>query len=148
MKTIQEAQDYIIANREKGAACPCCGRFCKLYPRKLHSEMAIFLIKLVRQHKLTSDWVHVRRIVITTTKASTDGIYLIHWDLIVRKSGSSGLYKPTEKGIDFAMRLVRVPRQVFVFRNQPVGFSSDDVDIVEALGDKFDYQQLMSGKVP
>lgn len=41
-------QEIPFPNREAGYVCKCCGSFCKLYRRKLNSNMALVLCTLLK----------------------------------------------------------------------------------------------------
>jgi hypothetical protein len=146
-KTIKEAKDFIINHREDGVECPCCGQFCKLYKRALNSSMARFLIWIVRTVD-TETWVDWRDAPASVVHGGDYG-KLKHWDLIENMVNhnptqrTSGMWKPTPKGVSFVQRRIRIPKQVFIYDNTVIGFSKENVDIVSALGKKFNYQELM-----
>lgn len=140
--TIDEAKAHVELYRKDGVTCPVCGRLVKEYHRKLHAEMASFLIGLVRKHKAEGGFIHVRELnPKNTRKASTDASYLQHWALVVK--GDAGYYKPTEDGIDFALGLLTMPKYVHLVNNEVVGWSEEQIDIRSALEDKFNYDELM-----
>ena len=141
---LKEARDYVDARARDGVECPCCRHFVKVYRRKLHREMATFLIHLVRQYRRTGEWTHVRDLdAAGTRKSSTDASYLVHWGLLERRG--RGEYRPTEEGIDFVMDRIEVSRWVELRNNEPQDFSSETVSVVNALGSPFDYKALMRG---
>lgn len=152
--TLAQARAYLKqgATSSEGVGCPCCGRLAKVYKRKLHTEMALFLIGLVKKYKKTRDWINVRDVIPggdKSAKASSDGAYLVHWRLIEpqpKPEGGKrqGFYRPTDRGIQFAEKKIRVPSHVALFDNKVVGWNDKLVYIDEALGDKFDYEELMS----
>jgi len=147
-------QDEIIALMRNGqhVSCPMCGRLCKIYPRKLNKEMARFIIRLVRRYEVTRDWVHVREIVKTNTFASSNGTMLIQWGMLLHKAKdprdtkhkTSGLWKPTQRGIDFVYNRVRVPSHLKLYHDVKTGESTTTVNIIEALGESFHYTELMA----
>lgn len=151
--TLAQARAYLKqgATSSDGIGCPCCGRLAKVYKRKLHTEMALFLIGLVKKYKENRDWVNIRDVIPggdKSSKASSDGAYLVHWRLIEAQpkpqgGKKQGFYRPTERGIQFAEKKIRVPSHVALFDNKVVGWNDKLVYIDEALGDKFDYQELM-----
>jgi hypothetical protein len=55
-----------------------------------------------------------------------------------------GLWRPTEQGCDFVDRKISVPKKLFFYANQVVGASQDRIYITDALGSKFDYEELMA----
>lgn len=132
-----------VCGNHNQVVCPVCDGLVKEYKRKLHSSMALFLIKLIKQHDTTNDWVHTREI-FQGEKAATDGSYLVHWGLVEKRPHRNGYYKPTTKGRLFAGNFLRVPRQVYLLNNKVQGWSAKTTSITEALGDKFDYNELMA----
>ncbi len=145
--TLEESIEYVseVLGSSASEECPCCGQIVKLYPRKLHDRMAAFLCALVRIWKAEKDnaWIHIRRIN-TGEKASTDASYLVHWGLVERESG---MYRPTKKGVRFAMGKIRVPSHAMVYnRKYCLGFSGTRISIKDALGEKFDLDELLYGK--
>jgi len=150
---ISKITKVIGDNAEQGLDCPCCGRYVKLYKRKLHSEMATFLMQLVRQYNNVPRWYSTRELIISARKASTDGSYLVHWGLIERKqstnsSGDScGMYKPTKLGIRFAQNQVSVPSHLHMVCGEVAGFSENHIYIEDCLETPFEFAQLMGGIV-
>ena len=49
----------------------------------------------------------------------------------------------TQLGKDFVRDLVRVPARVAIYNDSFMGHSTDTINITEALGQKFDYVELM-----
>lgn len=145
MVTLEEARAEMLKHVEDGVACPCCGRLVKVYKRKLHAEMAVFLIKLVRAHLREKRWYHTRELIRTQTKAATDASYLEHWRLLERCEGREGLYRPKPRGISFVCYGLRVPSHVYLLNNEVQGWAPTSVSVREALGTRFDYDELMRG---
>ncbi len=153
--TLAEARGDVMRMRGNGVVCPCCDSYCRVYRRKFHSEMARFLVTMVVRHRLDPRWFHVREVVAGgsgATKSSTDGSYLAHWGLVEPKpktSGekSSGLYRPTEKGAVFVDGRITVPSHIFLYNNQVEGWSDTQTTIQEALGNRFNYPELMGETV-
>ena len=136
-----------------GEPCVTCGQLAKEYKRKLYSSMAMALIYLCRIHKQTKDWVHVNDVTKKTLRhfnnRNGDMAKLEHWGLIYQKTNedtekrTSGLWKPTEKGIDFALMDGKVMSHVKFYNGSSTGFAGELIDINQALGDKFSYAELM-----
>jgi hypothetical protein len=134
----------------KGLRCDCCGRLVKVYPRALNSEMARFLLLLVRAYKTYPRFYSMRDLFPKDHKATSEGTYLLHWGLIEKSDGTNsamapaGTYRPTEKGLRFVHGLERVPTHAHVIPpNKLVGWSDKTTDIKQALGKKFNYDELM-----
>jgi hypothetical protein len=155
--TLAEATTWLRAHVKKGAVCPCCEQGAKIYQRKLSSSMAAALILIRRAFRKQSDWLHVPEYL---TEVAANGAIirggdwakLVHWGLLEakddekRKDGSRrvGFYKITQLGIDFVEGRVRVPRYVYIYAQKRVGVSDKTTSVQEALGDRFNYGEMMS----
>jgi hypothetical protein len=75
---------------------------------------------------------------------------LHHWGLLETKKNTdkkvrgSGLWRLTPLGRDFIYRHVTLPKYAFVFNNRLEKYSEEQVDVVQALGKKFSYEELMN----
>lgn len=154
--SLEEAKNWLRERFEDGAKCPCCNQFVKLYKRKLNSSMAHALILIYKFFENNQDeWLHVpsylSRVSSSATVRGGDWSKLRYWGLIeaekaTRDDGSErvGTYRMTERGKEFILSQIRVPRHVYLYNQSPV-FRADEetVSIREALGDKFNYAELM-----
>ena len=132
-------------------ACDCCGGKTKLYRRKLNSGQARVLIALYH----AVDWVHLgRTIPALVAEVQGDTSKLTHWGLAeARPSESdstkrdSGIWRITADGRAFVLRTHEVPSHAYVASpgDRLLGMESTTVDIVEALGEGFNYHELMRG---
>jgi hypothetical protein len=121
--------------------CPVCDRQAKRYKRKLHTEMALFLVKLRRLSTPNGRWVEVREIISAVPKASTDGSYLRLWGLLEKKG--VGLYRVTRDGALFVDGQLSVEKYAHTFNGEAEKFSGPFISIDDALGDKFSVSQLL-----
>lgn len=142
----------MVAAWEKGTCCPSCGQFVKVYRRKLNSAMAVALISVYRYFEQPSadEWLHVAKHLVSRKIQRSDEAKLVYWDLLrplsaERPDGSkrNGFYKITEKGRQFVRGEINVPAYVNVFNQTVYGFSDETTSIVEALGSRFNYAELM-----
>lgn len=155
METLKEARQYLKENYEKGCKCPLCKQNVKLYKRKLNSGMAIFLMGLYWLHKndklqggfyRNSMVLEYRNIV----ASSLDYSVLKHFGLIEERINAennkknSGYWRLTEKGFSFVKGEITVPMRVHLYNNEVQGFSEEHTTIQQALGDNFDYDELMN----
>ena len=149
METIKEAKQHLRANfKHKGTNCPCCGQFVKLYKRKLGSVMARTLIQL---YKMDKEFNHVREIVKGISETGTnDFSKLAYWGLIDEMSNdslakrTSGFWRITPKGRQFVERKITVNQYALIYNRLCEGFSVETINISEALGKKFNYNELMT----
>jgi len=155
--TLLDASTWVQERVRRGAVCPCCDQLAKLYKRKLNSSMAYALILIRRAFLTQTDWLHVPEYLTKVCKTGAtvrggDWGKLVHWKLIVAKDdevrgdGSKrvGFYKITDLGISFVDKRVAVPKYAFLYAQKCVRMSEDTTTIDEALGDRFNYGDLMS----
>ncbi len=142
-----------------GVVCPCCDQFCKLYRRKLNSGMARALIAIATvQNRVETQTreLDINFFVETPKLRFSNGEYarLRWWGLLEQRklrqdekeSGekkNSGRWRLTDKGRQFVEGKIRIPRDIFIYNNVVTGFSIEDISIHEALGKKFNYDELM-----
>jgi len=131
-------------------ACPCCGQRCQRYKRKLNSDMGRWLIWLVMEYGREKNWIDVKGVEVR----GGDYAKLEYWGLVEHKPNedekkkSSGLWKPTKDGVAFVFNRLRVPSHVFLFDGELLGFETTQTNIEQAIGDAFDYPELMQDSVP
>lgn len=147
METIKEAKDFLNENYKEGCICPCCNQTVKLYKRKLNSGMARVLIAM---YKKGGSFFHVKDYLREyNIKNTHDWTLLKYWGLIEpmdnHKGGQElGYWSITEKGKQFCKGELKLQKHVLIITNKMIGFSSEDTDIVESLGNHFDYNELMN----
>ena len=148
METIIEAKQFIDDNiEEAGCRCPCCDSFLKMYRRKISSSSARALITLASHQK----WVDYKTVYATKNGIVGDFSKLRYWgvvenmpevDLNADKRGS-GLWRITQKGMDFVMNKIPLPKYVFLYQGKLKGFGSDLCKIKDCLGEKWSYSEIM-----
>ena len=147
--SLADAKNWVQENKKDGCVCPCCDRKKKVYKRALNAGMACELIKLFKVNKPEPE-AFMAHYTFTSTR-SGEISKLRHWGLVEQKEKSpedenkrtSGYWRITQRGIDFVLRKVRVKGHIFMEDGKCVGYSNETTDIVEALGKKFDYNELM-----
>jgi len=155
-KTLEEARALVEQVKEgklEAFDCPCCEQRCELYPRVLYTRMARFMIQLVKVWERTEDWVNVRHNpIFRATTVNGDYGYLPFWGLAVQKpndsdptKNKSGFWKPTPLGVKFVYNMVSVSRCAYIYNNEVQFWDDRKVFITDALGKKFNYQELMEG---
>jgi hypothetical protein len=152
-RTLAEARLDLGEALGEGVFCPCCGQYAKEYKRKLNSRMARSIIWLVRRFRETTDWVDVARTAPRFVVAGGGEMAkLAHWGLIEQrmntdeKKRTSGVWRPTQRGIDFVQERCSVPSHVYLYNNEVRGWAGTKTDIRAALGKRFDYAELMGWK--
>jgi len=135
------AKQWLRERVENGEKCPCCGQFAKVYKRKINSGMARALISMYRSQGL--GWFHLPSV---RTWTSRDEAALAYWGLIEQGGPDTpvGTWRVTELGELFVREKTRVYKYARIYDGRCLGLQGDLVGIKEALGDKFDYAELMS----
>lgn len=157
MQTLSEAIKFVDENSNKGVECPCCKQHVQIYTRPLTSSMVVALIIFYQSKNVDADDFGHAEDILKESKANSsirgDFPKLRFWGLIEPKSGekndgnkNNGLYKVTEKGEQFVQKLITVPATATIYNNTCIGFSEKQINIEEALKNKFNYNKLMTGE--
>lgn len=145
MDSIQAGKQWLLKQLEDGAPCPLCGQHAKMYKRKINSGMAKSLIHMYRI--AGTGWVHVSAI----GAHSREEGKLAYWGLLEEQKasgthgGRAGYWRVTDKGEAFLLGKISVPKYAKVYDGRVFGFEGDRVVIEDALGTKFNYNDLMTG---
>lgn len=152
--TVDQARRDLLAKLDEGVVCPCCGQLARRYRRALDGMMAEGLVRLVIKFLQTKDWVHVHDIPLGDRDVRAMGGHfalLRHWGLTIAKERdestrgrTSGYWKPTAHGIDFALSRRAEPAAVFIYNNTVYGKDSRKILIRDSLDEKFDYLSMVS----
>jgi len=67
-----------------------------------------------------------------------------HWGLTRQKEDSVGLWQPTREGILFVQNKTTVLSHVLLYNDKFHGYSGNEISIIDALGPKYDYNELMT----
>lgn len=144
--TLKEAQDLLRTLIDEGHKCPCCTQFAKVYKRKLHTSMATGLIVVA---KLAPEWVPIADVL--EHKQIADFAKLRYWGLVIEEpahredgSGRTGYWRVTGAGHRFVDNTLSVPSHARVYDGRSLGLTGKYISIRDALGDRFDYGELMA----
>lgn len=128
--------------------CPCCGRFSKIYTRKLYSTICWQLIRAYRLGA-ADEWVHSSQLIPNGVSGVGDFAKAKYWGLIVPKQNddaskkASGEWMLTALGVSFILGKVSVPKHVLVFDDSVIHQSVETASIVQCLDEQFNYSELM-----
>lgn len=148
--TLVEARTELLHRIPEGERCPVCTQFAKMYRRKVNSSMAAGLIEMYKAFGTELGYLQdVRR----KTKATDnrEESKLRYWGLVVeddsRRSdgGRTGWWRVTPKGEQWVLGTSTVPKYAHLYDGECLGLGGDQVTIMDALGQKFDYHDLMKG---
>lgn len=146
--TLTDARGWLRDRVDEGAECPCCTQFAKVYRRKINSGMARALITL--WHKAGRDYVHLNS---TVSAISHEAAQLSWWGLIEQDpeieredGGRSSFWRITPLGVAWLHNRCTVPKYARVYNGRVLSMiESESHSIVDALGTRFDYAELMAG---
>lgn len=151
MTTLEQAQEWLRKHVDEGAKCPCCTQLAKVYRRKINAGAARALVRMVVRYG-EGEWVHVP----TTADFSRLGgewAKLRFWGLVVEQpevredGGRAGYWQVTPLGRAFALGRARVPKYARIYDQRLLGLVDEQtVDIHDALGTKFNLEDLMAGR--
>lgn len=151
--TIREAKAFLrLHARNRGASCPCCGQFVKVYRRNVTYAMSKSLI-LIAQNTKPDEYIHVQNLLTEHKHANSDWAKFAHWKLIepqagIRADGSSrdGYWRLTAKGRQFVGNALAIPASATMYNGKAHEFSDKLVTIKQTIGTNFDYDTMMNRK--
>jgi hypothetical protein len=139
-----------------GGHCPVCERWGKIYKRNINRTMAMSLLWLNQNSLWENDerqWVDVPKTAPRWLVRSNQLPTLAWWGIVERAPSNdkslkhSGLWRPTAIGDAFAMGKVSIRRGVFTYNNKVQGFTNERVYIHECFKTRFDYEEVMNGRM-
>lgn len=131
------ARAWVHANREEGVRCPCCDQYAKTYKRKFNSGLAYALIQIARAFPVGKPFLTK---MVTTIH---DPGMARHWGLLERVPDTAA-WRLTQDGLDFVLHRIEIEKFAVIYNNKLLRLDDSEwVDIRKALGDKFDYEELM-----
>lgn len=161
--SLEDAKKWLRARFSKGATCPCCQQFVKLYKRSLSKSSAYVLLLIARYYNRIGvkqdDWLHVPSYIAEVAVGNPrraaavrgDWAKMKHWGLIeekpdVRDDGSPrvGYWRMTQLGRQFVKREIKVPAHIFIYNGEPLQRAVEEmVTIDDALTVEFSYAEIM-----
>lgn len=148
--TLREARDKLreLLINDNALNCPCCTQRAQVYKRQIHASMARELIKAYR---IVTPGSFFRAFDVRQHSAG-DFAKLSYWGLIEEEKarredgGRSGWWCVTSKGEAFIRGHIVVPKICRVYNGKALGFREPLISIRDALGKRFDYDELMRGE--
>lgn len=143
---LEDAKVETLRKLTEGSHCPCCGQFAKEYKRKLNTGMALCLVNLYKLGKW-EEYHHISKIFVGHPG---DFAKLKYYGFIVEEvnmnttTRTSGMWRITDEGRRFILRERTANSHFKVYNSEFRGFEGDQIDIIEALGEKFNYAELMA----
>lgn len=165
---ILRVQRFFASNLDKGTDCPCCTRHAKRQLRPLGCGPARWLIEIVYLSD-EGQAIHTGTVLKSLKGKNISGSdatsVLPLYGLIEpakdpnagtnppppssrahAKGRTSGFWKPTKLGRAFALDKIQVPAKVVTCLGVPEAFDGDLISIKDAIGKKFNYDEIMGRK--
>ena len=149
--TLEAAQDYLRARVDKGVTCPCCTQMARTYRRPMNSVIARAVAALYQEHVL--EFGHLptvaRRRMPDVAHQGGQLNLGQHWGLIedeVRRrpdGGRTGYWRVTLLGEQWLLGQTAVPKYARIYDGRCLGMDGALVRREDALGEHFDFAQLM-----
>jgi hypothetical protein len=134
-----------------GMACPCCKRFAKLYPYTISSAQAA-AFKWIVDHTGRGKYIDVQANAPRWLLQSNSHGKLVHWSLLHTqktkdpRTKTSGMWGPTEFGMDWFAGHTSVHKYALVFADKCHGLRGDPVKFGDVF-DRYAYNILMATTV-
>lgn len=155
-RTLKDARDSVMARRwdKPGIYCPCCDQLAKVYHRKINATMARWLIALHKRHQAEPRWYRIREPWSLRILGGTgDAAKLQYWGLIEEDENddpetkrTSGRWRPTSRGDAWVRNELSVDRITHVYNATVLGSEGPPWTVVNALGKRFRYADLMNNE--
>lgn len=145
--SLGEVRDWVVERIEDGVECPCCDQHAQLYTRKLNSGMARVLI--AQWTTARQEFCHTA----TLVPRLREGAKLAYWGLLESEGtlrpdgGHAGRWRITDQGRLFVLGNLSVPRVARLYNGRVLELTGPLIDIQQALGNKFNYAELMGVRV-
>lgn len=146
--TVAQAQQWLVRNVGLGARCPCCSQMAKVYRRTINTGMARSLIAMYLHGQDRQSWVHLPTVI---GRRSAEEGKLRYWKLVEERPGTrddgghAGFWRLTDLGRQFVAGQVTVPKYARVYNGKLLGLDGPQISIRDALGERFNYDELMAG---
>jgi hypothetical protein len=161
--TLEDAKKWLRTRFGKGAACPCCNQFVKLYKRSLSKSSAYVLLLIARYYRRvevrSEEWLHVPSYIAEVAVGNPrraaavrgDWAKMKFWGLIEEKPGTRddgsprvGYWRLTPLGRQFINREVKVPSHIYIYNGEPLQRAVEEqITIDDALSTEFNYAEIM-----
>lgn len=150
-----EVRDWLRTQADGGTTCPCCTQFVKVYKRTLPNATARVMIALWRRGE-GRDYLFLPDILDLMKGTPHQGGYGTlgqFWGLLqqqpgLRADGSHrvGWWRLTDLGRLFVTADTKVPKFAHIYNGRCLKLSGPPWSVRDALGTKFDYDELMGHK--
>lgn len=136
----------------KPRTCECCGQLIAPYKRRIHTGMALVLIRLWHLQRRSPPFDEFWHVTAFDKGASRgDFAKLRFWGLIRVKDSTArrcSYYRLTYEGVKYATGTLAVPKICRVLSNEVIDYVGPAVTIHHALDHQFSYDELIARDNP
>lgn len=148
--TLEYTRQWVSEESIEGVQCPACDQHAKVYRRKISSSIAEVLIAIHHVAQRTGEeFVHVPSL---RVKNGREVSKLTWWGFVEEAAairddgGRAGFWRVTPEGEKWLKNLTTAPKYAVTYNGRLLEMTEDErVTILDALGSKFNYRELMDG---
>lgn len=145
--TLGEARNLLRQYVQDGHACPLCLQFAKVYKRTITSRMAHQLIEFWKTCK--REFGHLPTVI--PNVGGGDFAKLANWGLVEPKMNEGeqvrGWWRITGRGESWLADRITVEKYAHVYDGRCLSLRGEGVHLRDALGKRFNYEELMADVV-
>jgi hypothetical protein len=149
--SLKGAKELLERQLPKGAHCPCCGQYAKIYKRKFSRTLARTIVAMFG---LTEQKVRQRLSPVIHVPTELSGMrdrdmgLLEDFGLVSGRSDgqtySTGFWKITVSGAHFVRGEWDIPEAVYSYNQKVIGYSEERITIEKAWGTAFRIEDVMA----
>ena len=145
------SKDYLKVLQGDGGNCPCCKRFGKYNGFTITHKNAQALVWIYRSGD-KDGWVNTANDAPREFMRAKTFTNMRYWGLIEpypndsKEIKGSGYWRITQKGVDYISGKMRLPKKVFIYNRQLVGFGEQQVYFKECFKEYFNLEEAMSSQ--
>lgn len=151
---LSEVRHWLTENAPRGVDCPACSQFCKIYLRQMTAVPALGVMLLSRPR--LNVWIHLTEAFTEAyPRLAGQGGYRnlgVHWKLIEERrvlredGGRAGYWRSNAAGRAYVYEELKIPKYAVIYNGQCLGYVGPLVTIHDALGTKFNLNDLLRGE--
>jgi len=147
--SVRDARKAVLNDMKSGCDCPVCGRYTKIYKRKITSSMALGLYAAMKTDGRFGNFFHAETLFKSlSVPHSVRGDFpkLRFWGFIKERDDRCGYYRVTTNGENFVHGITSTKKYIYLYNNTPVYIegNNETTTFKQALGDKFNLKEIFS----
>lgn len=146
--TLGHSREWLKERLWKGARCPCCEQYARIYKRKLNKTMVKALGRVYRATAAGRGFTHGPTVLKGSGVFGGDLGKLAYFGLVEEEAGRredggrKGWWRVTNKGRAFIQGHLALPKYAHIYDGRVLGFSGDPVEVAD-VAPRFSFVELM-----